>query len=122
MMDVITLKGLEFFGHHGAYEQERTRGQTFRLDVKIEADLQEACVSDNIEDTVDYSHVVDIARKLVEGPPYLLLESLAGSLSDHLLKLPRVNAVSVKIMKPNVDLNNGKIDYASVSIHRSNKV
>jgi len=121
-MDVITLKGLEFFGHHGVYNQERIDGQIFRLDVKIEADLQKASVSDNIEHTVDYSHVVDVIRKLVEGPPYSLLEALAGSLSDHLLELPFVEAVSIKIMKPNVDLNNGKIDYASVSIHRSNRV
>ena len=121
-MDVITLKGLEFFGHHGVYKQEQIDGQIFRLDVKIEVDLQKASVSDNIEHTVDYSHIVDVIRKLVEGPPYSLLEALAGSLSDHLLELPLVETVSIKIMKPNVDLNNGKIDYASVSIHRGNSV
>ncbi len=119
-MDVITLKGLEFFGHHGVHEQERLSGQIFRVDIDIQTNIRKAITSDDIEQTVDYSRVVRIVKDLVEGPPYSLLEALAGSLSDQILELANVEAVSVKVMKPDVDLNDGNIDYASVSIHRSN--
>ena len=120
MMDVIALKGLEFFGHHGVHEQERLSGQIFRVDIDIQTNIRKAITSDDIEQTVDYSRVVRIVKNLVEGPPYSLLEALAGSLSDQILELANVEAVSVKVMKPDVDLNDGNIDYASVSIHRSN--
>ena len=102
------------------HEQERLNGQIFRVDIDIQTNIRKAITSDDIEQTVDYSRVVRIVKNLVEGPPYSLLEALAGSLSDQILELANVEAVSVKVMKPDVDLNDGNIDYASVSIHRSN--
>ncbi|MBT5616793.1 MAG: dihydroneopterin aldolase, partial [Microbacteriaceae bacterium] len=38
MRDVISLRGLEVFAHHGVFDHERAEGQTFVVDVEVEYD------------------------------------------------------------------------------------
>src|SRR5262249_48117295 len=70
---IVEIHGLEVFGHHGAGEEERRRGQSFLYDVTIElADPQ----ADELESTVDYRAVRDTVREVSDKHEYKLLESL----------------------------------------------
>lgn len=57
--DKLILKGLKFYGHHGAISEEKTLGQMFLLDIDAWMSLKKAGESDNLADTISY---VDIFR------------------------------------------------------------
>ena len=47
-MDRIELEGMVFSGRHGVRPAERAEPQEFRVDVKVDADLSEAGLSDRV--------------------------------------------------------------------------
>jgi hypothetical protein len=53
MSDQIILTGIHGFGYHGLFEQERTDGQDFFVDLTLSVDLKAASASDSIVDTVN---------------------------------------------------------------------
>lgn len=118
MTDRLLLSGLRFFAHHGVLLEERTKGQEFLVDVELEADLQEAGRRDDLVLTVDYRRVYDIVKDVMEDEPQNLIETLAETIAARLLALDRVNAVTVRVRKPQVVLP-GPLDFSGVEIRRS---
>lgn len=57
--DKLILRGLKFYGYHGAIPEEKTLGQMFMLDIDAWMCLKKAGLSDNLEDSVSY---VDIYK------------------------------------------------------------
>ena len=107
----IELRGIELHGHHGALEEERERGQPFLFDVELE--VGERGRSDRIEDAVDYRDVVACVREVSDARAYHLLEALAGELADELASRFPVEAVYVRVRKPEVVLD-PPVEYAAV--------
>ncbi|KAJ0263835.1 Dihydroneopterin aldolase/epimerase domain-containing protein [Hirschfeldia incana] len=120
--DKLLLKGLKFYGFHGAIAEERTLGQMFVVDIDAWVSLKKAGLSDNLADTISYVDIFSIAKEIVEGPPLNLLEAVAERIASRTLeKFPRVTAVQVKLVKPNVALIKSSIDYLGVEIFRQQK-
>jgi dihydroneopterin aldolase len=116
-MDRIELRGMSFQGRHGVRDAEREQAQEFRVDVEVDADLGAAGRSDRLADTVDYTRVRAAAREVIEGPSMQLLESLAASIAQRILSLPRVEGVSVRVAKRPASMQ--PIDAAAVHIKRT---
>jgi dihydroneopterin aldolase len=95
----IELRGLRVLGHHGALAGEQDSAQPFELDLDIEAELYDAAGADDLEKTVDYSRVVEVAGAIVAERRFLLLEALAGAIATGVLEIPRVDAVTVTVRK-----------------------
>ena len=53
MADRIVLTGLECFGHHGVFPEERREGQPFVVDVILKLELDTS--SDQLANTVSYA-------------------------------------------------------------------
>lgn len=118
-MDRIFFTGMEFFGYHGVYPQEKSSGQKFLVDLSLEVDLAKAGHSDALEDTIDYSEVQRLVQGVVEGKRYNLLEALAGQIATVLLEaFPALQAVTVQVEKPQAPLP-GTWRSVGVEIHRS---
>ena len=119
MADQILLTGMEFFGHHGCSEEERQRGQVFRVDAELSLDLSLSGKSDKISDTVDYVQVFNEIRSIVSGEPKNLIETVAESIADKLLsRFVKLETVKITIYKPSPPIV-GVFDSAAVSITRS---
>jgi dihydroneopterin aldolase len=116
-VDKILLSGLQFFGKHGCLTAENELGQMFVVDIEIEADLQRAAASDNLEDTLNYVAVYQFAKATIEGPRAALLEHLAAKIGDFALQNELVSAARVKIKKPHVAVG-GVLDFLGVEIER----
>lgn len=116
-MDRIFLEGLVFFGRHGCYASENELGQKFVVDIDLFTDLSKAAASDQLEDTLDYVRIYNIAREAIEGPPVKLLETVAGRIADASLQEHGVQAVKVRINKPHIALP-GALDGIGVEIYR----
>jgi dihydroneopterin aldolase len=112
----IELAGLELFGHHGASEEERERGQRFLFDVW--ADVADRARSDRIDDTVDYRELAACVREVSDSNNFHLLETLAATLADALLQRFELERVRVRVRKPDVRLD-PPADYSAVTVERS---
>lgn len=98
-MDLIKLNGIEVECILGDLPEERVNEQKILVDVALELDLQEAAVSDSLEDTVDYALLVGGIRDALEDARCRLLERAADVVADVCLADPRVERVTVGVRK-----------------------
>jgi 7,8-dihydroneopterin aldolase/epimerase/oxygenase len=117
--DRILLEGMIFFGRHGTHTAERELGQRFVVDIDLHCDLRAAGLTDDLGETIDYSAVYRLARAIVEGPPLGLTEAVAERIAGAVLEQhPQVEAVRVKVTKPNVRLDDTVLAGSAVEIVR----
>jgi dihydroneopterin aldolase len=62
----ILLEGLEVYGHHGVSPEEKVLGQRLLYDVRLTIDECQAAYTDRVEDTVDYTEVLDLIEVWVQ--------------------------------------------------------
>jgi dihydroneopterin aldolase len=114
---IIELSGLRIFGHHGAYEDERERGQDFLFDVEL--DVGERGSSDRLDDAVDYAEVARCVKKVSDGRAYHLLEALASAVADELLRRFSPERVVVRVRKPTVRPAGLEVEHSAVTVLRT---
>ncbi|MDO7788972.1 dihydroneopterin aldolase [Desulforamulus aquiferis] len=118
MTDKIILAGMEFFGFHGVFEEERRLGQKFQVDLVLYLDLAPAGCSDNIEQSVSYAEVFELVKGVMTGKSLNLLEALAEEISKVVLaSLPLVEGLKVVVKKPGAPIP-GNFEYMAVEINR----
>ena len=111
----ISLKGMQFYAHHGCFEQERTIGTHFVVDLWYDMDTSRAEVSDDINDAVSYLDVYQLVKAEM-AIPSRLLEHVAHRIGDALMTKYRViERVGVTVNKMAPPLG-GQLEAASVSI------
>jgi len=115
-MTTIELAGLELYGYHGVYPEERRDGQPFVFDVWLEVP-DGTGASDRIEDTIDYRAVAVLVREVSDGRKFQLLEALAATLAEALLERFPVDVARVRVRKPQVQLD-PPVDYSAVMVER----
>lgn len=117
-MDRIRLRGIRALGRHGWEAGERERAQPLIIDVRIDADLQVAQVSDDLADTLDYAQLRSRLIATVERTSHALLERLAADLLGVIFEDRRVLRAEVTIAKP------GILDGAtpSITLERDNPI
>src|SRR4030088_1415924 len=86
----LILSGLSAFGYHGNNPAEPKLGQTFTADLEVVLDPQRAAASDSIDEPVSYPRLEEAARKILEGKPANLLETVAERIAEAILKQPAV--------------------------------
>jgi dihydroneopterin aldolase len=116
--DQIQLRGLRLVGLVGLLPEELIRPQPLEIDVDIEADLLNACATDDLADTVDYGEVVARIESVVATEQYKLLERLAGRVAEELLTIDHVAAITVTMRKLRPPVPSDMVSSA-VRIHRS---
>lgn len=116
MSVTVEIYGLEVAGNHGAEEDERTRGQTFLFD--LELDVDEAGLSDRIEDAVDYRVVTERVRAVSDGRRFHLLEALAAAVADDLAARFPLQGVQVRVRKPAVRTTGVPADWTAATVKR----
>ena len=117
-MDKIQLEGMVFYGFHGVSAAEQEMGQRFVVDLEVQRDLRTAGLSDDLQDTVSYTPMYRLVKEVMEGPSHKLLESLAETIAQRVLDSFDVDAVRVKVKKPEVPIKGSVLSHASVEIFR----
>ena len=117
--DRIILTGMQFYGFHGVNAEERALGQPFVVDLEAELDLEPAGASDNLADTVSYTHLYRVVQDVMEGEPYNLLEAAATKIVDSVLtQQSAVAGVRVRVSKPRPPIRGSVIESAAVELYR----
>ncbi len=117
--DKIILRGMQFYAFHGVNPEERAAGQTFLVDLEVQADLRPAGLSDRLEDTVNYSHLYRAVREVMEGPPRELLEALAEAIAQRVLDTFPVLSARVRVEKTHPPIKGAVLQGAAVEIFRT---
>ncbi|WP_419033982.1 dihydroneopterin aldolase [Dysgonomonas gadei] len=113
MKSFILLENLTFYANHGVFDQERVVGNVYVINLKIEVDLGEASVSDDLNDTISYADVYEDV-KIEMMIPSKLLEHAAKRIIDRLKnKYTQIESVELKLSKRNPPIG-AQLDYASV--------
>ena len=93
-----------FYGYHGVLPEEKNLGQWFEVDLELLGPFTKVSVTDQVEDTLDYSQIYQEIRCLVEGESINLIETLAVKIADLALTYPLVEVVKVRVRKPQAPL------------------
>lgn len=117
--DRIILNGMHFYGFHGANAEEQALGQTYIVDLSVELDLSRPGQTDQLKDTVSYTHLYRAVKETVEGDSKNLLEGLAHSIASLILDRYPVESVEVAVKKPRPPMKGAVVDYAAVQIYRT---
>ena len=100
-MAFVFLEGMEFYAHHGYYEEERKIGGKYSVDVKLELDVDLAANEDKLEGTINYEKVYELISTVM-SEEVALLEFLANRIIKILKsKFPDVKKIWVKVGKYN---------------------
>ena len=120
-LDRIYIKGLDVFAYHGVMPKEKRDGQRFVLDITLDCDLSRAGRTDRLEDTVDYTAVMDAAVQAMTESSYDLIERAASRTAEAILRAEeKVEKVTLCLRKPEAPID--KIfDYVAVEITRERK-
>ena len=100
ILDKIYIRDLKFRCIVGVFPEERREKQDVIVNLTLWADLRQACVSDAIEDTVDYKQIKQEILLHCEQSAFALVEALAQSIAEICLTNPHVQQVQVAVEKP----------------------
>lgn len=117
MNDQISILGIKGFGHHGVFESERQQGQEFVVDVILSTKLKK--LKDKLEETVDYSKIIDLVSAEITSNPVNLIETLAERIAEKILDFDkRIKDLKVSVHKPHAPVSASVGDIV-VSIYKS---
>lgn len=98
-MDIIFLRELKVTTLIGIYEREKAMPQTLQLDLDIAMPNSRACLSDDINDALDYAKVAQHIQTVLSEGHFSLLETLAEHIAQIILKDFQAPWVRVSVAK-----------------------
>ena len=117
-MDKIYLKNVEIFANHGVFQEEKTLGQKFILDLELTLSLEEAGKTGDLTKSVHYGELCHGIEKEFTKVSYDLIETAAEKVAEYtLVNYPMVQGVKVTLKKPWAPIGR-HLDYAAVEITR----
>ena len=104
----IQVEGINVYGTHGVYDQEKMNGQNFRIDLLIE--LKENILnfenykSESFENTINYENLVNEVINVSDSKSFDLIETFAYEILNSLRKYNNISKATVTIHKPHSPL------------------
>jgi dihydroneopterin aldolase len=104
-LDTIFIECIEFYGYHGASDEEQSVGHRYAVDAEMRFDTRKAGGSDSLRDTVNYSTVAKRVVAIGTHEQHRLLESLAARLAEVILAEFPVESVRLRVRKIRPPMN-----------------
>jgi dihydroneopterin aldolase len=112
--DQIRVTGIKAFGYHGVLPHEATEGQDFIVDLLITLDLRAVSLSDDLQETINYADLAQIAHDNIVGERVQLIERLAGRIAEEISSAySQITSVSVTVHKPHAPVT---VDFEDISV------
>ena len=100
----IEINDVRLYAFHGVLEQERQVGGEYSVSICADYNIEQATLSDNVNDTLNYALLLDIIKREMAIPSNLL-EHVAGRIGKEVFKdFPEAERVMVRIIKVNPPL------------------
>ena len=112
----IELKDIRLYAFHGVLEQERHVGGEYSVSLRAHYNIAQAMISDNVDDKLNYAHLLDIIKKEMNVPSNLL-EHVAGRIVVAIDKtFPLVTSIDLTLTKLNPPMG-ADCEGAGVEVH-----
>lgn len=98
-MDSITIKDIKAYGYVGFFEEEKTLGQWFNVDLQLSLDLQPAAQTDDLAMTVNYAQIVEETQMQITTSKAALIETLAASILEAVLRFDEILIADITLTK-----------------------
>src|SRR4030043_2350310 len=96
----IIIKNLNLFGYHGVKESEKKDGQNFCFNIKILLNKNSFLNNDNLENTLNYSEVIELLKDINSNQRFNRLETLSQVVANKIIEMSLlIEKVTVKIEK-----------------------
>jgi dihydroneopterin aldolase len=103
-MAQIRLYDMEFYAHHGHFQEEQRVGNYFVINLALETDISKASKTDKLEDALDYVKVYSVIEQEMKQRSYLL-ESVLMRIVKRLFKeFKQIDYLEIEIAKINPPL------------------
>ncbi|UUM26836.1 dihydroneopterin aldolase [Acinetobacter colistiniresistens] len=100
-MDAIIIEGLKVDTVVGCFNWERQIIQPLMLDLTIHNDLMQAAQSDELNDTLNYAQICELAAQVIQQAQPKLIEHAAQLVLECLFTtFPSIESISITIRKP----------------------
>lgn len=100
-MDAIIIEGLKVDTVIGCFNWERQIIQPLMLDLTIHNDLNQAAQSDELDDTLNYAQICELAAQVIQQAKPKLIEHAALLVLEKLfLVFPSIESIIITIRKP----------------------
>lgn len=98
-MQYLELKKMIFHAYHGVLEEERKQGNTYILDLKVYLNFQEAIVTDDLNDSINYVSIYKIVKREM-GISSHLIEHVAGRIVKCIqINFPKITHIELRLAK-----------------------
>ena len=98
-MGKTVLKNIEFWAHHGCFEEEQIIGNKYLVTVKYKSNTKEPEEKDNLSSAIDYQQVYEVVKNEMEIKSKLI-ENVAFRISNAILnKFFDIITLEIKISK-----------------------
>jgi len=118
--DKIVIKGLHCSVRVGVRKEEQEVRRNCEIDVSLYFDLSKAALSDHLDETINYSKVIDLILDHSSKVQFKLLESFAYFLFEEIFKHTAAERVHLRVKKMNPPIE-GRFQYVGVELSRSRK-
>ena len=104
-MNEIVLENIRIYAFHGCMKEEARIGSDYIVNLNVKADLENASISDQLKDTINYVDLLKIVNEEM-AINSKLLEHVAGRIVSRILRtMKMVNKVQVTVAKQNPPIN-----------------
>lgn len=114
-MGKVKVENIRVYAYHGCLKEETTIGGEYRVDVRVNADLSKASVSDDLSDTVDYVHINHIVKEEMKVPSKLLEHVAQRVINRVFLEIQLVSKTTVSVSKINPPIG-GDVEMVTVEL------
>lgn len=99
--DQIKITDLEVFANHGVFSEENKLGQKFLVSAVLYTDTRKAGKTDDLTASIHYGEVSAFITKYMKEHTYQLLERVAETLAEEMLKsISGLCKIDLEIKKP----------------------
>ena len=118
-MNTISIVDLEVTCIIGIHPSERVKPQTLLLDINLDVDIGNSSFADEIDETIDYTIIAEMATKLAVTKKYNLIESFCRDLNNLFLEtFQAIKKTRISVKKPNAI---PKAKYATFTMEKTRK-
>ncbi|CAA0171091.1 Dihydroneopterin aldolase [Tenacibaculum maritimum] len=120
IMGIIKVKNIRLYAYHGCLDEEAKIGSEYRVDLKVNANLQKSSETDDLADTVDYVHLNHIVKEEMAIRSKLLEEVAARILVRILKEIQLVKKVRISVAKINPPIG-GNVEEVAIILRKKRK-
>lgn len=120
-MGVIKVENIRIYAYHGCLAEETKIGSNYRVDISVEANLSTSCLSDDLNDTVDYVLLNAIVKEEM-AIASKLLETVAKRIINRIFnEAALITKAHISVSKLNPPIG-GDVEKVTITLEESRKI